>query len=77
MPDEHVSDATVFFAVPSQISPDADPEYFMFSKNLFEVAEHGGTGYKRGSGIPLHFTKAFFRRPSDAPHFAYSTRRMW
>ncbi|CAM9381692.1 unnamed protein product [Ascophyllum nodosum] len=76
VPDDHVTVVANQFII-KEISPDADPEYFMFSKNLFEVAEHGGTGYKRGSGIPLHFTKAFFRRPSDAPHFAYSTRRMW
>lgn len=60
-----------------QVYPDADPNFFMFSENLFEVAERGGVGYKRGSGFPLHFVKAFSERPSDVPHFVYSTRRMW
>lgn len=49
----------------------------MFSDNLFEVAEHGGVGYKRGSGFPLHFSKAFNMRVDDFPHYAYTTRRVW
>ncbi|CAM9101553.1 unnamed protein product, partial [Ascophyllum nodosum] len=76
VPDDQVTVVANHFII-KEIFPDADTEYFMFSENLFEVAEHGGTGYKRGSGIPLDFTKAFGRRPSDIPHFAYSTRRMW
>jgi len=49
----------------------------MFSENIFEVAERGGCGYKRGSGFPLHFTKAFNKRVNDYPHYSYSTRRVW
>lgn len=60
-----------------QIYPDADPEFWMYSENLFEVAERGGCGYKRGSGFPLHFEKAFTLRIDDFPHYAYTTRRIW
>lgn len=60
----------------TQVHPDADPDYFMFSSNLFEVAERGNC-YKSGSGYPLNFTKAFSKRLNDVPHYPYSTRRMW
>lgn len=59
-----------------QVYPDPHPD-FMFSENLFEVAERGGCGYKRGSGFPLHFTKSFSKRVDDYPHYVYSTRRVW
>ncbi|CAM9357293.1 unnamed protein product [Hapterophycus canaliculatus] len=49
----------------------------MFSENLFEVAERGGCGYKRGSVFPLHFVNSFNKRIDDFPHYAYSTRRVW
>jgi len=58
------------------VYPDPHPD-FMFSENIFEVAERGGCGYKRGSGFPLHFTKAFNKRVNDYPHYSYSTRRVW
>lgn len=68
---------SLFLVSLRQIYPDADPDYFMFSENLFEVAERGGVGYTRGAGLPLHFTLAFNSRPKDFPHYAYSTRRVW
>lgn len=67
---------TFFLRPLPQVYPDPHPD-FMFSENLFEVAERGGCGYKRGSGFPLHFTKSFAKRPDDFPHYVYSTRRVW
>lgn len=65
------------FRCPLQVSPDADPDEFMFSANLFEVAERGGGGYERGSGLPLKFAEVFNKDIDDYPHYAYRTRRMW
>ncbi|CAM9136658.1 unnamed protein product [Ectocarpus sp. 13 AM-2016] len=75
VPADHVSVVANQFII-KEVYPDPHPD-FMFSDNLFEVAEKGGCGYKRGSGFPLHFVKAFGTRPDDFPHFAYSTRRVW
>ncbi|CAM9557293.1 unnamed protein product [Sphacelaria rigidula] len=76
VPDDHVSVVANQFII-REIYPDADPDEFMFSENLFEVAERSGVGYQRGSGHPLHFTLAFNCRVSDFPHYAYTTRRLW
>eukprot|EP00752_Nemacystus_decipiens_P011297 g10039.t1 len=75
VPDDHVSVVANQFII-KEVYPDPHPD-FMFSENLFEVAERGGCGYKRGSGFPLHFTKSFNKRVDDFPHYAYSTRRVW
>ncbi|CAM9850452.1 unnamed protein product [Scytosiphon promiscuus] len=77
VPDDHVSVvANQFIIKEASVYPDPHPD-FMFSENLFEVAERGGCGYKRASGFPLHFVNSFNTRIDDFPHYAYSTRRVW
>ncbi|CAM9865180.1 unnamed protein product [Discosporangium mesarthrocarpum] len=76
VPDNHVSVVANQFVI-KEVSPDADSDWFMFSENLFQVAERGDCGYEQASGHPLHFTKAFAVRPEDFPYYTYSTRRMW
>jgi dipeptidase len=54
-----------------EIDPDSDS--FMYSANMFDVAERNGF-YSRSSGQPLDFLPTFGPMRS---HSEYSTRRVW
>jgi len=68
-PDHVVAIANSF--VIREIDPDSDS--FMYSANMFDVAERNGF-YSRSSGQPLDFLPTFGPMRS---HSEYSTRRVW
>eukprot|EP01084_Bolivina_argentea_P250108 418920_1 len=74
VPDGHVTVVANQFIIGEV--PRGNNDNFMYSKNLWTVAEEAGFWNSDGNE-ELNFKEAFSMRPNNFPPYVYSTRRMW